>query len=353
MKNNWTVLGIMSGTSLDGVDLACCRFSEDHGKWEYSIQEAVTIPYKADWAERLRNVENASAFEYVNTDIGYGHYLGQLARTFIAGHSLHPDFIASHGHTVFHRPEQHITSQIGQGAAIAAETGIPVVCDFRTTDVALNGQGAPLVPIGDRLLFGAYDYCLNLGGFANISYEMNGSRIAFDICPVNIVMNHFAVKAGHPFDKGGALAQSGKISRELLAGLNSLPFYSQSPPKSLGKEWVLKNVLPLMTSFGLSEADHLSTFCSHISDQVSGVIENDNGKRMLVTGGGAWNSFLISEIQKKTNMEICIPDEKTINFKEALIFAFLGVLRMTNRVNCLAPVTGADKDSIGGAVYIN
>ncbi len=353
MKNNWTVLGIMSGTSLDGVDLACCRFSEDHGKWEYSIQEAVTIPYKADWAERLRNVENASAFEYVRTDIGFGHYLGQLAGNFIAEHSLRPDLIASHGHTVFHRPEQQITSQIGQGAAIAAETGFPVACDFRTTDVALNGQGAPLVPIGDRLLFSAFDYCLNLGGFANISYEMNGNRIAFDVCPVNIVMNYFSAKAGLPYDKGGALAQSGIICPELLTGLNSLPYYSLAPPKSLGKEWVLKNVLPFMTSFDISEADQLSTFCSHISDQVSGVIENDYGKRMLVTGGGAWNSFLISEIQKKTKTEICIPDEMTVNFKEALIFAFLGVLRLTNRLNCLASVTGADKDSIGGAVYLH
>ena len=341
----------MSGTSLDGVDLACCYFEEYNGIWSYKIQVAETIPYSEQWKERLRNLENASAFEYVRTDLEYGHYLGHLSRKFITDHEINPDFIASHGHTIFHQPDKRITAQIGQGSAIVAETGIPVVCDFRTADVALNGQGAPLVPIGDRMLFHEYDYCLNLGGFANISFEEDEKRIAFDICPANIVLNYFSAKAGFSFDRDGALARSGKPCDELLQKLNALPFYKQPPPKSLGKEWVVKHVLPMMESFDLPVEDLLRTFCEHIATQISIAVKDGKNKKILVTGGGTLNFFLMDELNKKSGVQLLIPDENTINFKEALIFAFLGVLRWTNRVNCLCSVTGADKDCIGGAIY--
>jgi len=351
MKKNWTIIGIMSGTSLDGIDLACCKFSEDDGKWSYQVQGAETIPYSGFWVERLRNVENASAFEYVRTDLEYGHLIGKVCRKFILDHGITPDFISSHGHTVFHQPDKMITSQIGHGSAITAETGFPVVCDFRTTDVALHGQGAPLVPIGDRLLFSDYNYCLNLGGFANISYEKEGKRIAFDVCPVNIVLNHFSMIAGYAFDFNGDLARSGRTNPELLSRLNSLAYYHQGPPKSLGKEWVISEVFPLMESFKIPVEDQLSTMCSHVAAQVSGAVQTSEHKKILVTGGGALNGFLMEEIKKENKTKIIIPDKGTIEFKEALVFAFLGLLRWTNQVNILSSVTGADRDSIGGSVF--
>ena len=347
----YRVIGLMSGTSLDGLDIAFCEFSQDENHWNYKILCAETIPYDDRWHNVLSTIESGSALDFVTTDIEYGHLLGRLTREFIDKYHLHPHFIASHGHTIFHQPEHKITSQIGHGSAIAAETGLPVVCDFRSLDVALGGQGAPLVPIGDALLFDGFDFCLNIGGFANISYQAANKRIAYDVCPANIVMNQLALQAGFGYDPDGMLAASGTVNQQLLGILDALPYYNLAFPKSLGKEWVVQHIFPLLKNSDQSTNDLLATFCEHIAKQVSAATEGEKGSKLLITGGGALNKFLITRIRHHATSEIIIPDIHTINFKEALIFAFLGVLRRRNEINCLRSVTGAVKDSSGGAIY--
>ena len=348
----YNIIGIMSGTSLDGLDFAYCKFSFKQGKWKYQIQKAETIPYSPKWGKRLKNLPKDSALEFAQTNTDYGHYIGEMVSAFISKHKLEVDFISSHGHTIFHQPKLRFTSQIGDGASIAAETSLDVICDFRSLDVALHGQGAPLVPIGDRELFSEFDYRLNLGGFANISFEENEKTLAFDIAPANIALNYYAEKIGYPFDKNGAIAKRGELIPELLQKLNALPYYQINGSKSLGKEWLETEFLPLIDS-SYPIPDVLSTLVHHLSHQISLVIDKSTKKnaQILITGGGAYNSFLIEQLRKKTKIEIIIPSDNLIQFKEALIFAFLGVLRVENQINTLKEVTGARRDSIGGAIY--
>ena len=239
----------------------------------------------------------------------------------------------------------------GRVPAIAAETGLPVICDFRSLDVAFGGQGAPLVPAGDRHLFPEYDYCLNLGGIANISCEENGERFAFDICPANMVLNNIASHLNIPYDPFGSLARRGKINRKLFRELGRLDYYQRRPPKSLGKEWVMSDFLPLLEQAHISYEDKLRTVTEHIAHQISVILKPDPEKKMLVTGGGAFNIFLVEKIREKCRTEIVVPGDDIVNFKEALVFAFLGVLRWWNEVNCLKSCTGASQDTCGGAVY--
>ncbi|MCX6282476.1 MAG: anhydro-N-acetylmuramic acid kinase [Bacteroidetes bacterium] len=347
----YTVIGLMSGTSLDGLDIACCRFFYKDSHWKYSIMVAETIPYSGEWFNRLSDLPGSAAADYAEADHAFGHLSGKLAREFIERHDIKADFIASHGHTVFHQPSRGFTSQIGNGAAIKAETGLPVVCDFRSGDVAQGGQGAPLVPAGDRLLFSDFDFCLNLGGFANISFEHEGERIAFDICPVNIVLNRIAGRSGQSCDQEGAMASRGKVNIPLLDTLNNLSFYNQKGPKSLGKEWVELNIFPLLNNSELSDEDILSTFCTHIADKIALQAGTDSGKKILATGGGVYNKYLVSQISQRVKPTLVIPSSLTIDFKEALIFAFLGVLRWRSEINCLKTVTGAKQDGSFGAIY--
>jgi anhydro-N-acetylmuramic acid kinase len=342
----------MSGTSLDGLDIAFCEFENDERTWSYQIIYGETIPYNDEWKTRLANLEKGTALDIVTADIEYGHFSGRLAKSFIEKNKIQPDFIASHGHTIFHKPEKKITWQIGKGSSIAAETGLPVVCDFRSMDVALGGQGAPLVPIGDQLLFGEYDYCLNLGGFANISCEQNGLRIAYDICPANIVLNHLAGKIGKHYDPSGQMARIGNLSPTLLSCLNQIPYYNHPPPKSLGKEWVLSHIFPILDSSSVLLNDQLNTFCEHIAIQVSKASGTNENRKILISGGGSFNEYLMERIKYHTPNPIILPDENTINFKEALIFAFLGVLRWREETNCFRSVTGAKKDNSGGSIYL-
>lgn len=347
-----SIIGMMSGTSLDGVDLAHCIFKETENGYVYDLGVCETIPYPEEWLNRLKLLPSASAMGYVETHTSYGRYIGTLIGDFVTRHHLKADFVASHGHTVFHNPAKHYTSQIGEGAAIAAACKLQVLCDFRTSDVAAGGQGAPLVPIGDALLFSNYDYCLNLGGFANISMQTEGKRIAFDISPANIILNYIAGQKGKLYDKNGEIAASGNIHDELLETLNNLGYYQMQPPKSLGREWIEKEILPMLTRFNISLEDAACTFCEHIALQIAACLHNDPQQQMLVTGGGAFNSYLVNRISANTNVQLVIPDDKTVNYKEALVFAFLGLLRMEGKPNCLASVTGATHDVSGGAVYL-
>ena len=345
------IIGLMSGTSLDGLDVALVDIAEINKNIQYQLIVAETIPYSKEWKERLSTLDTASAYEYALANVQLGHYFGKCVNSFISKHNFKADIIASHGHTVFHQPNLLLTTQIADGEAIAAETHLPVVSNFRTLDVALGGQGAPLVPIGDRLLFGQYDACLNLGGIANISFEENGKRIAYDICPCNMALNLLAQKINLEYDKDGMNAKKGSINDVLFNQLNSLDYYKQNGPKSLGKEWFLEYFQPLIDG-SLPTEDYLRTCVEHIATQIAIVIKENNIKSILITGGGALNKFLIGRLEQmvQSYCKIVIPDSQLISYKEAIVFALLGYLRLTKQTNTLASVTGAKVDSIGGTI---
>jgi anhydro-N-acetylmuramic acid kinase len=351
-KNEWNVIGLMSGTSLDGLDIVYTRILNNQNTYSFEILKAETVAYSKHWEQKLRNAFSASKKEIEELTIAYGFYLGEVVNNFIKKNTINNiDFIASHGHTIFHKPEQNYTLQIGDGNTIKQITGLKVICDFRTQDVELGGQGAPLVPIGDKLLFTQYHYCLNLGGFANISFEKDAKRVAYDICPVNIVMNHYCKKLGLNYDEDGKIASSGIINSELLEELNSIQFYTFPPPKSLGFEFVKQTIFPIIEKYNLKVEDVLRTCIAHITYQISNNLNNSANSKVLITGGGAFNSFLINELKKQTKAKIVIPNKKIVNYKEALIFALLGVLRLENKVNCLSSVTGASKDHSSGKIF--
>ncbi len=350
MENkNFQAIGLMSGTSLDGLDICCCTFTRSAKGWTFRIDGAQGYTYPEELKQKLGfQAQEMSALEFITFHSAYGKYLGERVNEFMKTYGVRPDLIASHGHTIFHEPRKRIMYQIGDGAAIAAETGIPTVSDFRRLDIMLGGQGAPLVPIGDRLLFSDYNYCLNIGGFSNISYEQAGKRVAFDISPVNYVINHYCRQVGMEFDRDGETARQGKIHEPLLEALNNLEFYHLSGPKSLGREWVEQEVFPLINSYGLPLEDRLRTFYEHAACQLARVTQ---GGTILVTGGGAFNTFLIERMQALCGCEMVIPDRQIIEYKEALIFAFLGTLYMYDEPSCLSSVTGARADHIGGMLF--
>lgn len=344
-------IGCMSGTSLDGLDLVACRFTFDRS-WNYEILKAVTIPYSHKWVNKLSTATELNALEFALLHNEYGKYTGKQVADFCIGLPEKPDLVSSHGHTIFHQPQQRLTVQIGNGACIAAASGLPTACDFRSLDVAMKGQGAPLVPVGDELLFGGYEFCLNLGGIANVSFRENGERKAFDICPVNMAFNHFTKELGYEYDLGGTLGRTGTVQEELLGLLNGLEFYRQKGPKSLGCEWFEEEFLPLIYSFQLSPADVLRTLYEHVSDQLVQATEQYPKGQILITGGGAHNVFLIELFSEKTKHKTIVPSAQIIDFKEAVIFAFLGVLRLRHEVNCLKSVTGVHHDHSGGVIYL-
>ena len=342
MNVNYKVLGVMSGTSLDGIDLVISTFTKKE-KWLFSINKAKTVKYTNYWLQTLSELhkKNNNIIENINKE--YGKFLAKNINTFLNNQKI--DFIASHGHTIFHQPENNYTLQIGDGETIAKMTKIKTINNFRNLDVSLNGQGAPLVPIGDLHLFSKYKYCVNLGGFANISIKKNNQIIAFDICPVNIVLNAISKTIGLSYDKNGLIAKKGKIIPKLLEKLNILSFYNKKPPKSLSREWVEEYINPLLKTYNTK--DTLHTFCEHIAIQIGKLLKNQSA---LFTGGGVLNSYLINRISFYSKSKIIIPDNKIINFKEALIFGFLGVLKERNEINCLKSVTGAKKNNCGGEI---
>lgn len=343
------IIGVMSGTSLDGLDLVYVRFGKDDFS-DFEILDAITYSYSEDWKNKLKEAINFTADELQQLDIEYGTFLGMQIKKFIDKYKIKKiDFIASHGHTVLHQPDEGITLQVGSGQEIANATEQQVICDFRTQDVKLGGQGAPLVPIGDELLFGTYEYCLNLGGFANISFKEDGKRIAFDICPVNIVLNKYAQKLGFEYDDKGKIASAGMYIEELDQELRSLDFYQKKAPKSLGLEWVQQEISPRLELSGKKTEDILRTFTEHAAYEIANALPKD--AKVLVTGGGVFNDYLIARVNFNKKINFIIPNKKLIEFKEALIFAFLGLLRFDNQVNCLSSVTGAIKDHSSGAIF--
>ncbi len=341
------VLGVMSGTSLDGLDLALVHLFEERGRIRYEMVESIAYTYPSSVIRRLDEALSMDKTSFSRLERDYSLVLAQFIADCIAGLPIVPDIISSHGHTIYHQPEEGITVQIGDGQIIADHCGIPVVSDFRTPDVRLGGQGAPLVPIGDKMLFGAYTYCLNLGGIANISYEKNGVRLAYDICPCNLVLNHFSQRKDKPYDSEGTMAASGRILPQWMNKWTQLAYYQLPGPKSLGREWVEEHFF--QNTYSDSSEDLLRTAVEHIAMEIGrSLLEEDS--TVLITGGGAFNSFLISRIQAHTHASLILPERQLIEFKEALIFALLGYLRWNNRTNVLASVTGARHDHIAGTI---
>ncbi len=340
----------MSGTSLDGLDICTTQFSLENGLWSFEILAAETILYSDDWQRELRSAHLLNREELQKLDQRYSTYIGVHVKGHLEKFNLKGvHLVGSHGHTVHHRPQKGITVQIGNQSSIREACELPVVCDFRKQDVELGGQGAPLVPIGDKLLFHEYDICLNLGGFANLSLDTNDTRLAWDIVPVNIGFNHFAEKLGLDYDKNGHIAASNPMDGPLFYQLNQLPYFQQPPPKSLGREWFESDILPRLDKLNPEQA--LATLSGLASYQIAKTIEENGGARVLCTGGGAHNKHLIRLIQQSVSGELIIPDDQWVSYKEALIFGFLGLLRMLGENNVLSSVTGASSDHSSGIVY--
>ncbi len=342
----------MSGTSLDGLDFCCANYFKKGNEFSYEIETAHTFKYPEEWVEKLSNAHLLPSLHLLQLHEEYGEFIGKKITEFIQQKNIwNVDFVASHGHTIFHEPRHKITFQLGHGAAIFYTSQCKTICDFRSEDVIKGGQGAPLVPVGDELLFNEYDACLNLGGFANISFRENGKRVAFDICPVNYPLNFYARQLGKDFDENGNFAKSGEVNSELLNRLNALDFYAQKHPKSLGREWVEENIYPLLKDANISTQNIISTFTEHIAIQITNVLNTYNLQSVLVTGGGTYNHFLLDRIKHYSNSDLVIPNAQLIDFKEALIFGFLGYLKLLNIDNIYSSVTGAKHDSKSGIIY--
>jgi anhydro-N-acetylmuramic acid kinase len=350
----------MSGSSLDGLDIVFAEFHENGGKWKYEILNAECYAYSDEWINKLKNAISLNALEYQLLHTEYGHYLGKQVKKFIEAHNLHYKvaLIASHGHTTFHVPASKMTAQLGDGAAIAAETMLPVVSDLRALDIAFGGQGAPIVPIGEKLLLGAYDYFLNIGGIANLSVNAD-NYIAFDVCPANRVLNMLANEEGKEYDKDGEMAADGQLNSDLLARLNALDYYNLPYPKSLANDFGTDIIYPMIKNSGIAINDAINTFVEHIAWQIRRSIVDLNSpktsSRLLATGGGAFNSYLLQKLKVQVNelgVEVEVPDARLVSFKEALVMALIGVLRWREKYNVFSSVTGASRDSVGGALWM-
>ena len=339
----------MSGTSVDGLDICYVSF-DNHDPSKYEIIDCETVNYDDNLKIKLKNIIKLDNNQIKQIDDEFGEFIGLSVIKFINKNKLHkPDLISSHGHTVFHEPEYNKTLQIGNGEIINKITKIKTVNNFREQDIQLGGQGAPLVPIGDKLLFDDYKYCLNLGGFTNISVKDSRTIFAYDICPLNTVLNHYANKLGYECDLGGKLSKKGVINIDLFNELNDLDYYKKSYPKSLGIEFVIENIFPITEKYKIKEVDILATYIEHASFQIKRNI--DNGSKVLLTGGGTFNNNLIKTLNHDSKINFIVPDKTIINYKESLIFALLGYLKINGKVNCLRSVTGASNDHSSGDIY--
>ena len=356
-KQLYKVLGMMSGTSLDGLDMAYCHIWEAEGDWAFELKDTHSIAYNAEMRNKLKEAISFPADTLLKLHNSFGSWLGKQAEAFVRENRLEVDFIASHGHTIHHQPENGFTFQIGSGQHLANVSGIKTICDFRTQDVALGGEGAPLVPIGDQLFFSMYDFCLNLGGISNVSFVKNGQRLAYDIGLANMILNHITQKVDLAYDEGGQRASKGKLNTDMLQRLNELEYYKLPFPKSTGYEWFVEEVVPIVEGTRDSMENLLHTAIHHNCEQIARELKDNSSEghhTLFITGGGALNTFFTETLQEKLGdtVTMVIPEEKLIEFKEALVFALMGVLRLKERVNVLSSVTGSTKDSSSGVIYL-
>lgn len=352
-RNNFKAIGLMSGTSLDGLDICYCYFKKRNSSWTYDLKFAKTIKYSRSWIKKLSSAPDMSGEELMELDANYGRLLGKACVDFMNAVGVKPDFIASHGHTIFHQPQKGFTYQLGNGNALHAVAGRPVVCDFRTLDVMLGGEGAPLVPAGDKVLFGDYDVCLNLGGIANLSVDVRGKRIAFDICFCNMGLNYLMNKIGKDFDVGGNLSSTGAVNEKMLVALNKTYSHFRKIRLSLGRELFESKFKPILDSPGVALKDKLRTFTVSCVNEIAYAISTaKKNANVLCTGGGAFNSYLMAELCCRCGdtATLIIPEDDIVKFKESIVFAFLGVLKVNSEINCLKSVTGASRNSSGGVL---
>ena len=364
-KSTYYIIGLMSGSSLDGLDIAYCKFELEGNKvYDWQLLAAETIPYDEMWQARLAHLPTQSALILAKTDVYFGYYMGELVQSFIAKYKIEKiDAIASHGHTIFHQPENQFTLQIGSGAALSASTQQNVICDFRLQDIASGGQGAPLAPLVDEYLWSGRDFYINLGGIANIAATIADKTIGFDICYCNQVLNHYAQLLGFAYDKGGFLAKAGQIQDDLLTALQALPFFKKKYPKSLGNEWIRNEVIPFIEKeFGhILPIDVLATTTAHIAYEIAKAMQkiiqieglSKSHYKILLTGGGAHNTFLKESIQKYLAFEASFEalSIEIIDFKEAILMALLGALRWNGQKNMPIAATGAKFQHSAGAIY--
>ncbi len=361
----YSAIGIMSGSALDGLDICYAQYIETGGQWQYEILATECVPYISEWVQKLQEATTLNAYDYQLLHTAYGHYIGNAINQFIEKHQLQYKIalIGSHGHTTFHAPHLKMTAQLGDGAAIAAVTGLPVISDLRAMDIALGGHGAPIVPIGEKFLLGNYNYFLNLGGIANISYKAADTHIAFDTSPANKILNLLMHTIDKPYDDGGALAATGNVNEPLLQALQQFEYYNLPYPKSLDNAFGIKELFPLIAQAQISLADKLATACAHIAIEIKQGITQiiqqqqlpNQPTTLLATGGGALNNYLVQCIQTQLQpleVHVIAADKQLIEYKEALIMGFMGVLRWREANNVLATVTGASKSSIGGALWL-
>ncbi|MEM9389944.1 MAG: anhydro-N-acetylmuramic acid kinase [Bacteroidota bacterium] len=355
MIDNYGIIGLMSGTSVDGLDMVYCELKHEREEWQFELRAAQTIDYDDALQLKLKKSTDLSALDLLKLNVDYGIWLGEKVNTFRQKFGIKTDYVASHGHTVHHRPENGITYQIGDGQQLANVTGLTVICNFRSKDVSLGGQGAPLVPVGDKYFFSEYNFCLNLGGISNISFDKDGKRLAYDIGLANMILDYLAAQIDLKYDEEGRVAKSGALNESLFRELNALSYYELSFPKSTGYEWFAESVIPLLKSSDISIVDKLCTAVHHVAYSVARDVKKfaGNGSEMLVTGGGAKNNFLVDCLKSYLagSVSVHIPNIDIIEYKEAIVFGLLGVLRLRNEVNCLKSVTGAKYDSSGGVIY--
>lgn len=345
--SKYSIIGLMSGTSLDGLDIAHCIFENIEGKWSFTLKEATSLSFSNEWKDRLKHAPNLDAKSFWKLHRDYGAFMGSAVKGFIDKHQLNPLFIASHGYTVFHEPSENYTCQIGDGSALTVNAEQNVICDFRTMDVAMGGQGAPLVPIGDRDLFGLSEdlYCVNIGGIANYSYLENGKVKGKDICAANLVLNRLSQVLGEEYDPNGEIARSGHVNSDLLDELNLIQWNGSLEALSIHKKYD-----SVFEKYNISIKDKLATCVEHIAYQFKQ--ENLSNKQLFFTGGGSFNQYLIERVSDISQAKIIVPDAKIVEFKEAIIFAYLGLKRHLAEENCLSSITGARQNNIGGAIYL-
>ena len=349
------IIGLMSGTSLDGLDIACVVFPNAPTNHAFRLEHTETVPLTQDLLLELENIEELSARAVFHLNQKLGLFYAHSVNAFLSKFGITPnsvDAIASHGQTVFHQPEQGFTVQLGCGATLAYRTGLPVINDFRSLDVAAGGQGAPLVPLGDQALFGhEAEAFLNLGGFANISFQRNGKVLAYDICPGNLPLNRFAKVLGKAFDADGEIASKHAADSSLLNALNQLPYYALEGPKSLGTEWLENQFYPCFPK-NIVAATAIATVTQHLAEQLARTLKKHELQSVYVTGGGAMNTYLMEELRKRYAGTVVIPSTQLLEFKEAIVFAFLGKRFIDQEYNCIASVTGAKENVCGGVLHL-
>ncbi len=355
MNSPVTALGLMSGTSLDGIDAALVRTD---GRSQVETGTHLSVPYDEAFRDLLRSVLGGVGpihqVEKALTELHANAVHALLSRAGIEGGEV--DLIGFHGHTILHDPDRSRTWQIGDGAQLAAETGIDVVCDFRSNDVAQGGQGAPLVPVFHRALAASLEMplaVLNIGGVANVTYLDDGeqSLIAFDTGPGGALIDDWVNRTlGKPFDEGGALAATGSVSKPILNELLASSYFDKTPPKSLDRDAFAFDAMQ-----SLSPEDGAATLTAFTCESIVKAVEYlpMRPKRWLVTGGGRHNTYLMTQLQAA--LGVPVDPVESVGWQgdalEAQAFAYLAV-RSRERLPLTFPgTTGVSPPQTGGVFF--